>query len=107
MNPPRRRNREAVALRYDAPEIDAPRITAAGSGAVADRILELARRHGVPVREDRALVEILAKLEVGSEIPPQLYHVVAGVLAYVYRVNARLGTTDPDDVDAPLNRETS
>ena len=104
MSAPRRRAREAVALRYDAPESEAPRITAAGSGAVAERILELARRHGVPVREDRALVEILAKLEVGSEIPPQLYQVVAEVLAYVYRVNARLGPTDSDGVDGSSTR---
>lgn len=60
----------------------------------------------MPVREDRALVEILAKLEVGSEIPPQLYEVVAEVLAYVYRVNTRLGPTDSHGVDASSTRAT-
>ncbi len=79
----------AVALRYNEDKEAAPRVLAKGQGMVADRILEVARQQNIPVREDPDLVEALAKLDVGSLIPTELYPAVAEVLAFVYRQNQR------------------
>jgi flagellar biosynthetic protein FlhB len=77
----------AVALRYDAAAMAAPRVVAKGAGFVAQRIAEIARRHAVPVVERKPLAQALFKtVEVGREIPTALYVVVAEVLAYVYRL---------------------
>jgi flagellar biosynthesis protein len=84
--------RKAVALRYETGKDSAPRVVAKGSGYVADRILDLAREHGVHVHEDRDLVEILSKLNVDTDIPENLYRAVAEVLAYVYRLNKLFGS---------------
>ncbi len=80
---------KAVALRYDAEKEHAPKIVAKGSGYLAQRILELAREHDVQVHEDPDLVEVLAKLDVNTEIPERLYQAVAEVLAFLYRLNTR------------------
>ncbi len=72
----------AVALRYNGN--GAPRLTAKGCGETAERILELARRHGIPIQHDQALVELLAQVKLGEEIPPVLYAVVAELLSFVY-----------------------
>ncbi|NTW34656.1 MAG: FhlB domain-containing protein, partial [Syntrophobacteraceae bacterium] len=57
----------------------------------ADRILELARKHRIPIQSDPALVEVLSQLDIDQEIPPDLYRAVAQVLAYVYRVTKKMG----------------
>ena len=77
----------AVALRYDAAKEQAPRVVASGSGLIAARILEIAREQGVAVHEDADLVQTLAALDLGMEIPEPLYRAVAEVLAFVYRIN--------------------
>lgn len=95
VRPPRRR---AAALHYDPGRDAAPRLVARGDGRLADRILELARAHGIPVHEDRALVDVLARLELGSEIPPEMYRLVAEIIAFVYRLQGlvtRADTTGP------------
>ena len=79
--------KRAVALRYDAASDAAPKVVAKGRGAVADRIVDLARKNAVPVREDVNLVRVLSRLELDREIPPELYQVVAAILAFLYRVN--------------------
>ena len=77
----------AVALRYERGVMAAPRVVAKGQGFVAERIMELARRHGIPVVERRPLARALFKaVAVGQEIPRELFYVVAEVLAYVYRL---------------------
>lgn len=78
----------AAALTYDRDADTAPRVSAVGSGQVAERILEAAREHGIPLREDPDLVDILAALDLGAEIPSELYAVIAEVLAWAYRTNA-------------------
>lgn len=80
-------NRAAVALRYEPEEDAAPRVTAKGRGLLADRIIELARQNGVPLRQDPGLVEILSRLELDQAIPPEAYRVVAEILAFVYTLN--------------------
>ena len=83
--PPERRR--ATALRYQKGE-QAPRVTATGAGLVAERILAAAREAGIPVREDPALAEALGKLELGSDVPPELWTAVAETLAWAYRLDA-------------------
>ena len=58
---------------------------------MAERIIELALEHGVHIHRDAALVDALSHLDLGQEIPPQLYQVVAAVLAFVYRLDAQAG----------------
>jgi flagellar biosynthesis protein len=90
---PRRRlgRQVAVALGYEPGEKRAPEVLAKGFGAAAEHILELAKEHGIPVRQDVDLAEILSKLDVGSQIPDELYDAVAQVLAFIYRMNSSLG----------------
>lgn len=83
------KNKKAVALRYQKEKDNAPRITAKGRGKIAEKILEVAKKHGIPVHEDRDLVEVLSKLEIEKEIPPHLYKVIAEILAFIYRVNKK------------------
>lgn len=73
---------KAVALRYDG--TGAPRVVAKGSGEVARQILALAEQHGVPLQENPELVLLLSRLELGDEIPEQLYIAVAEILAFIY-----------------------
>jgi flagellar biosynthesis protein len=80
--------RTAVALHYD--EQHAPRITAKGQAALADEIIALAREHGIPLHEDKQLAALLSQLELGSEIPRELYIAVAEVLAFAYMLTGKL-----------------
>jgi flagellar biosynthetic protein FlhB len=76
----------AVALKYDTATMGAPVVVAKGAGVVAERIRELARHHGVAVVEHKFVARTLFKLvDVGREIPNELYRAVAEILAYVYR----------------------
>ena len=79
----------AVALGYDAEKDEAPRVLATGQGSVAERILALAKEHGILIREDPMLAAALATVDLDTTIPAELYAVVAEVLAYVYRVKER------------------
>ena len=83
------RSQIAVALQYDRAEDKVPRVVASGRGALAERILELAFAHGVKVREDADLAEILAAVDVGEQIPIAAFAAVAEILFYIYRANER------------------
>ncbi len=78
-----------MALRYETSKDRAPRVTAKGDGLVASRIVELARKHGIPIREDKGLVQVLSLLDLDQEIPASVYNAVAEILAWVYRLNNR------------------
>ena len=77
----------AVALHYAGS--GAPRIVAKGGGEVAERIVETAREHNVPLQEDAALASALSRLELGREIPRELYVAVAHVLAFAWAVTGK------------------
>jgi flagellar biosynthesis protein len=77
----------AVALHYAGS--GAPRLVAKGGGAVAERIVETARRHNVPLQEDAALATALSRVELGREIPRELYVAVAHVLAFAWSVTGK------------------
>jgi flagellar biosynthesis protein len=79
----------AAALKYDGNTDAAPRVTAKGRGETADRIIEKALLHGVPVKEDSALVEFLYRLDVDEEVPVELYRAIAEILTFVYSLDER------------------
>ncbi len=80
---------KAVAIKYNEQESTAPEVVASGKGVVAERIIEVARDAGIHIQQDPDLVELLAKVEIGEEIPVELYQTVAEVLAFVYKINTR------------------
>jgi flagellar biosynthetic protein FlhB len=84
----------AVALRYDAESMPAPKVVAKGAGIVAEKIRQIARRHAVPLVENKPLARTLFKqVEVNRFIPRELYKAVAEVLSYVYRLRGHAGFT--------------
>ncbi|WP_029008866.1 EscU/YscU/HrcU family type III secretion system export apparatus switch protein [Azospirillum halopraeferens] len=92
--PPARRP-VAVALKYELGAAALPRVVATGQGYVAEQILELAFANGVKVREDADLAEILAAIDVDTEIPVEAIAAVAEILAHVYRANGTVIPADP------------
>ncbi|MFA9461473.1 EscU/YscU/HrcU family type III secretion system export apparatus switch protein [Thiohalorhabdus methylotrophus] len=88
-------SRRVVAVRYQEQEDHAPVVTAKGYGTLAERLLHRAAEAGVPVREDRFLVEVLSRLEVGTNIPPETYEAMAIILAEIYRLDRDAGDGGP------------
>ena len=78
----------AVALHYD--EEHAPRVTAKGAGDLAEQILAVARAHDIPLQENPELVQVLWHLELGQEIPPELYLAVAEIIAFAYLIKGKV-----------------
>lgn len=76
----------AVAIRYDEASMQAPRVTAKGQDSMALKIIEIAREHKVPVIRNIGLAHSLIDLEVGHDIPEDLYEAVAEVLNFVYQL---------------------
>lgn len=77
----------AMALKFDASDMIAPRVLAKGAGFIAERIKEIARAHDVPIVEDKPLAQAMYQMvEIGDYIPVELYQAVAEILAYVYRL---------------------
>lgn len=88
--PPDPKKLRATALRYDAESgATAPRVTGQGRGLIASRIVEEAERAGVPVRRDAALAGALAGLELGHEVPEELWAAVAEALAWAYGLDVK------------------
>ncbi len=79
----------AVALKESEELGYAPTIAAAGRGKIAEKILQLAFENGIKVREDSALAEMLAAVELDSPIPSEAFMAVAEILSYVYRANGK------------------
>lgn len=77
----------AVALKYDGE--GAPEVTASGQGDLAGQIIRLAREYGVPLYENPELVQILARLDLGEEIPDTLYRIIAEILAFAFQLQGR------------------
>ncbi len=85
----------AVALRYDADGGGGlPFVTAKGRGAIAARIVALAEEHGLPVRRDAELAQVLAALDVGRPIPAVAFAAVAEILAYLYGLDMATAQVD-------------
>lgn len=82
-----KRPKSAVSLKYNSSGDTAPRVTAKGTGLIAEKIITLAHEHDIPVQQDPDLVEVLSQVDVDQEIPPAVYQVVAELLAFVYQMN--------------------
>lgn len=78
---------EAIALSYDG--LSAPTVAASGEDDIAQAIIRLALEHEVPIYENASLTRWLAQLDIGEEIPQQLYQVIAEILAFVYALEGR------------------
>ena len=85
----------AVALTYD--EERPPYVSASGRGVIAEEIIRIAREHGVLIHEDPALVETLANLELGQEIPENLYKAIAEIISFAYSLRAGGAQLTADD----------
>lgn len=75
-------NRKAVALKYDERQSAAPVVVASGMGHLAEKMVEIANNNGVPVYEDNSLATVLSQLNLGAEIPEELYKAVVDIYAY-------------------------
>ena len=85
----RQKPAQAVALRYDKEVSSAPKVTASGQGEIAQKIIDAAKEAGVDIVQDPDLLEVLGRVPIGEEIPPELFQAVAEILAFIYRVNGR------------------
>jgi len=81
--------KKAVAIKYDRETDAAPRVIAKGKGKVAQKIIELAKKHDIPIKDDPDLIEVLSSLEIDKEIPTEIYVAVAELLAFVYSINSK------------------
>ena len=78
--------KKAVALGYNRSQDNAPKVLASGAGEIAKKIISLAKEHDIPIKEDPDLREILSKVEVDQEIPPNLYKAVAEIFSFLYKI---------------------
>ena len=85
-----KKKKKAVALKYEMDKDAAPRVVAKGKDFIAEKIIETARAHNVPLYEDKNLVQVLEALDLDTQIPPELYRAVAEVLAFIYRLNGKI-----------------
>lgn len=81
---------KAVALKYNVEEDLAPIVIASGYGEIAQRIIDIAEQRGIPVFRDDSAASLLCMLEVGSNIPPELYEIVAAIYCQLLRASYRI-----------------
>lgn len=80
---------KAVALKYDAQKNNAPVVSAKGFGSIAEKIIDLAKKHNIFIHRDSDMIEVLSRMDIGDEIPDYLYKAIAEILAFVYKLNNR------------------
>lgn len=85
----KKKMKQAVALRYQREKDKAPVILASGDGRMAERMILIAKEHGVPVESNPLMTEALRKLKIGQEIPPELYEAVAILLTHILELDSR------------------
>jgi flagellar biosynthesis protein len=88
----------AIALKYEEDGLGTPLVVASGRGEIAVKIIEKAQKEQVPVYEDQSLAQVLVSLEMGTEIPPELYQAVAQILAFVWQMDKKYSRGDGDKV---------
>jgi len=77
---------KAVALQYDNDKNSAPKVIAKGEGRTAQKIIQIAKENGVRLKKDEDLVELLSKVELDAEVPPQMYKAVAEIFSFLYKI---------------------
>jgi len=85
-NPEKQKLKKTVALKYDHNKDIAPKIIASGKGSLAEKILKKAKEENIPIQEDKDVVQVLAELNIGDEIPEELYTVIAEILSFFYEL---------------------
>lgn len=80
------KTKKAVALGYNKSKDNAPKVLASGAGETAKNIINLAKEHDIPIKEDADLVELLSKVDINHEIPPNLYKAVAEIFSFLYKM---------------------
>lgn len=100
-------NKKAVALTYDEDRQAAPVIVASGMGYLAEKIVETAEKSGVPVYEDNSLATLLTQLELGTEIPEELYKAIVDIYIYFlnYKTKEEVETVEIAE-EQPMEQET-
>lgn len=83
------KDKKSVALKYNKNKDSAPKVIASGKGSIAEKILKKAREENIPIKNDSDIVEVLAKLDIGEEIPEDLYRVIAEILSFVYSLDKK------------------
>ena len=78
---------KAAALSYDMKNNQAPTLRAKGQGDIAKNIIKLAKEHNIPIKKDEDLIELLTKLEIDQEIPPNMYKAVAEIFSFIYELS--------------------
>ena len=86
--PTEHQTQKAVALAYDGE--GAPKVSAKGFGNLAEDIIALAQEHNIPINENSELVNVLAQLQIGEEIPYELYVAIAEVIAFAYFLKGKI-----------------
>lgn len=81
--------KKASALTYSPGEDHAPKVIATGKGVIAEKIIETAKEAKIPIYEDEHLADVLSGIRIGSEIPAELYEVVAEVLAFISKLDEK------------------
>ena len=77
---------KAVALQYDNDKNNAPKVIAKGEGRTAQKIIQIAKENDVRLKKDEDLVELLSKVELDAEVPPQMYKAVAEIFSFLYKI---------------------
>ena len=95
-------NKLAVSMEWSGD--GAPKVTAKGKGLVAEQIIALAEQHKLPIKSDSALVNLLSAVELGEDVPEQLYVAVAEVIAFAYRLKGELATNQSPQYSANTER---
>ncbi len=80
-------NRIAVALEYDGET--APKVTAKGMNDIADKIIDVATQHGIPLQQNDGLIKVLSEMNLGDEIPENLYRAIAEVITFAYIITGK------------------
>jgi flagellar biosynthesis protein len=80
---------KAVALKYDKEKQKAPNIVASGTNNVAKNIIKIAKENNIPIKKDEDLVELLSKLDIGEDIPPNMYEAVAEIFRFIYNITKK------------------
>jgi flagellar biosynthesis protein len=79
----------AAAIKYDSEKNAAPILLAKGKGSIAEEIIKIAEDNDIPLYQDASLAKLLGSLELETEVPPEMYSVVAEVLAFVYKLEEK------------------
>jgi flagellar biosynthesis protein len=81
--------KKAIALAYSPKNDDAPKVVANGRGELAKQIISIAEQNNIPIKKDEDLIELLSKLEINDQIPPNLYKAIAEIFKFVYELKGK------------------